>query len=188
MKKITLILLFPLFLALASCCLSKKGFEVSKNPNDAIHIAIADFSNNSKLYKKDSIFSVELLGLTNHNDLIVVRIGKNNRKMLLTSEVSVGSKGKLASEYLEKDGKLFFWWDDDRPLTKEAIDVFDRYDLLQDDQGGTLKVPEFIIDDSQLGAHYYFCKFDFSKFKRVITNKGLGYYDPPHLRCRNNRK
>ncbi len=65
-------------------------------------------------------------------------------------------------------------------VTEEIIAVLWSYDLLQ-----TYSIiPDFSIDDTQKGADYYLCKNDLSKYKRVITNIGLGYYKPPVLRCK----
>lgn len=99
----------------------------------------------------------------------------------MTKEAVLGSKGRLPSRYIEKNGKLFFWWDDDYSLTENTLAVFNKYNLLQGDKNGTIKVPDSIIDDAEKAAHYYFCKEDLSKYKRVITNKGVGYYDAPNL-------
>jgi hypothetical protein len=105
-------------------------------------------------------------------------------KFLYTKETTVGSKGKLPSRYIVKDDKLFFWWDDDYPLTEEMLDILWKYNLLCDDTDDKIGLPDFSTDDSLKGADYYFCKSDLSKYKRVITNIGLGYYQPPKLNCK----
>ncbi len=89
------------------------------------------------------------------------------------------TKGKLPSRYVIEDGKLFYWWDDQYPVTEEMLAILWKYNLLQKD----LIIPEFSTDDSQKGADYYFCKNNLSKYKRVITSKGIGYYKPPKLKC-----
>jgi hypothetical protein len=202
MKVIHLFLILALLLLVNSCA-SLKGLHQSGGKQEIIQNAILDFSNTSKLYKKDSVFSISyqdtlykmnLEELDNgtsrwvegdiQKGIVAVSISANNNKLLLTSETKVGSKGELPSRFIEKEGKLFFWWDDDYPLTEEALAVLKKYDLLQDDEGGLITVPDFIIDDAQQGAHYYFCRNDISKYKRVITTKGMGYYDPPKLNCK----
>jgi hypothetical protein len=177
-------LIIHLMLVLFVGCASfKTGLIQTGGADEMIQNAILDFSNATRLYKKDTVFSVSVLEIVD-KDPIVVRIGSNTMNLLLTEETKVGSKGgKLPSRFIEKDGKLFFWWDDDYPLTEEALAVYEKYDLLQDDEGGVITVPEFTINDAQKAAHYYFCKNDPSKYKRVITNIGVGYYDPPTLKC-----
>lgn len=106
-------------------------------------------------------------------------------KFLYTAKTTVGSKGSsLPTRYIEKDGKLFYWWDDDYPLTEEMLTILWKYNLICDDTVGLIGIPDFSTDDSQKAAHYYFCKNDLSKYKRIITNIATGYYKPPKLKCK----
>ena len=185
MEKRNSILLAVLTMFFGSCVSVKNAFVKSgNNQDDAIQIAILDFSKTGKLFKKDSVFSVDINGLINYKDLMVVRVGKNITKLILTKDAKIGSKGKLPSRYILKNGKLFFWWDDSYSLTEDALAIFNKYNLLQDDNNGAIKIPEHLVfDDAQKAAHYYFCKNDVSAYKKVITNKGIGYYGPPSLKC-----
>lgn len=99
------------------------------------------------------------------------------------SDAVIGSKGKLASRYVIKNGKLFFWWDDNYPLTEETLAVFKEYDILTEvmERGW---IPDSSIDDAKKGAHYYFCRKDAFRYKRVVTNITTGYYEPPKLKCK----
>jgi hypothetical protein len=184
MKKLIQFITIIVVLILSDGCVSvKKGLVQKGGIDNAIQNAILDFSNTAKLYKKNNVFSVSVLEVANE-DLMVVRIGKNSMKLLLTAKAKVGSlDSKLPTRFIEKEGKLFFWWDNEYPLTKEALDVYEKYNLLQDDEGGVITVPEFTVNDAQKAAHYYFCKDDLTKYKKVITNKGVGYYEPPKLNC-----
>lgn len=207
MKKITWFK-FPLFcLFLLGSCISFKYNSFNKeliqtgSGNEAIHNAILDFSHIGKLYIKDSVFSVSFLDtlyrkvLIKSNDgykwingeinegTIAVSIIASYNKFLLTAETKAGGRGKLPSRYVEKDGKLFFWWDNNYPLTEETLAVFNKYHLLQDDEGGKIKFPEFEIDDSRKGVDYYFCRNNLTKYKKVIASKAIGYYEPPKLGC-----
>jgi hypothetical protein len=178
-----------------------------ENMKDAvIRNSILDFSSSCKLYKKDSIFSVSFvdsvytLALDSevsrrykdkyYDDLVCVSIIAHRidtmcegccNKFLYTAQTTVGSKGKLPSRYIEKDRKLFFWWDDDFPLSEKMISILWKYNLLCDDTAGLIGIPEFTINDKQKGASYYFSKYNLSKYKRVVTNIGYGYYKPPKL-------
>lgn len=164
-----------------SCASFKKELIKSGGRNEVIQNAILIFSKTTRLYKRDTVFSVRT---GEDKEILIVRVGKNSTKLLLTTDTEPGSKNKLLpSRFVEKDGKLFFWWDNDYPLTEEAIAVFHKYNLFQDDDGGVITVPNFTNDDAQKAAHYYFCKNDLTKYKEVITNKGIGYYDPPKLTC-----
>ena len=151
----------------------------------------------SRMLKQITEIKFELTrGNTFYDGIVVVSISahricveceeyglKFNDRYLYTAETTVGSKGKLPSRYVIKDGKLFFWWDDDYPLTEEMLAILWKYDLLFDDTQGLIKIPQFSINDKQKGVHYYFCRNDLSIYKRVVTNIGLGYYKPPKLKC-----
>jgi len=184
-----------------NCASSKREFFKTGNQDAAIQNAILDFSNNTSLHRRDSVFSVNyvdtlyrmVLNKSNGNyiwvngqvylQLVAVGIRSNSNHFPLTASTTIGSRGKLPSRFLEKDGRLFFWWDNEYPLTEEALAAYKRYGLLFDNRGGVTTMPDFVNDDEKKGAHYYFCRGDLTKYKRVVTNKGIGYYDPPHVRC-----
>ena len=98
----------------------------------------------------------------------------------------LGKKGvKMPTRYIEKDNKLFYWRDDNYPLTKKAILVFEKYNLLvNNDLDGAMEVYDFKTNDSQKGVDYYFCKNDLTQYKKVTTNKAIEYYDAPKLKCK----
>jgi hypothetical protein len=178
-----------------------------ENMKDAvIRNSILDFSSSCKLYKKDSIFSVSFVDSVYsfafdsktsrwyknkyYDGLVCVTISLHRiatdgerccDQFLYTAQTTVGSKGKLPSRYIEKDGKLFYWWDDDFPLSEEMIAILWKYNLLCDDTAGLIGIPEFSIDEKLKGAHYYYSKHNLSKYKRVVTNIAEGYYKPPKL-------
>lgn len=105
--KMKLSLLIVIAIVITSCNSTKKAFTKSgNNQDDAIQTAFLDFSTIRKLYKKDSVFSVDIKGLVNNTDLMVVGIRKSNRKLLLTIGAKAGSTGKLPSRYFEKDGVI----------------------------------------------------------------------------------
>ncbi len=204
MKNIYILIFAGTFFLLESCgSFSKSELVQNGEGKDAIKNAILDFSNTSKLYKKDSVFSVwvheplcrMILEEADNGDsrwvegkpyqgILAVSVGANYNKLFLTDSVKVGKKGvKIPTRYIERDGKLFYWWDDDYPLTQEALDTFERYGVLQDDEDGTILFPDFAVNDAQKGMHYYFCKNNLRNYKKVKTNKGIGFYDAPTLDC-----
>ena len=183
--KINFILIALTFL-FCQCSSYKKNLIQNGGKNEVIANTILDFSNNESLYKKGNIFTIEVVQLKSNDKLFVARVSENNSKILVTSETIVGSKGKMPSRYVEKDSKLFFWWDDDYALTEDAIEVYRKYNLLQSDEGGWIKMPDSKIDELQKSAHYYFCKSNLTNYKKVITNRGLGYYPAPKLDCDSN--
>ena len=107
----------------------------------------------------------------------------SDRFFYLSGITGVGSKGFLPSRHIIKDGKLFYWWDNNYPMTEEMLAILWEFDLLFDNTDRLIPFPSFSTG-AQKGAHYYFCRNNLSRFRRVITNIGLGYYRPPRLRCR----
>lgn len=201
MKKQSLLLISIAFL-FESCGSFKKELFKTGGKEEVIQNAIIDFTNTSKLYRKDSVFDVsfqdtlyrmELRKINDQNaewivgepykEIEAVSISAASIKMLLTEDVKVGSKGKLASRYIEKNGNLFYWWDDDFPLTEETLAVFHKYNLLQDDESGWVKFPDIISNNSLEAVDYFFCRNDLSKYKKIRTKKAIGYYDVPNLEC-----
>lgn len=196
------ILLLAILISINSCRAYKEEMIQTGGKKEAIKNAILDFSNSSRLYKTDSVFSVSfqnplhrmILEETDdgnsrwvegepYKGIVAVSIIASYNKMLLTDSTQVGSIGKLPSRYIEKEGKLFYWWDDNYPLEKEALAVFDKYGLLQDDEGGWVKFPDFSTNDAKKGVHYYFCENDLTRYKKVTTDIAIGYYEAPNLNC-----
>ncbi len=183
MKKISLMLLsYGTIVLLVSCKSFKNELIQDNGIHNAIQNAILDFSKTSHIYSKGKVFSVSVSELENDKNLFVIRIGENSGKMFQNKEAKVGSKGKLASRYLKKkNGKLFYWWDDDYPLNQETISIFKEYNLLTSDK---LEVYDSEIDDSKKAVHYYFCKDGPSNnYEKITTNIGIGYYDIPNIKC-----
>jgi len=199
MNRYISILLLTTFFLMESCGSFKKELFQTGGKEEAIKNAILDFSNTSSLYKKDTVFSVsfqdplyrmvleriddgnsEWVEGKPYKGVIGISISADENKIFLPKDAKVGSKGKLPSRYVEKEGKLFYWWDDNYPLKEEALAIFHKYNILQPDKISAL---DFSINDAQKGLHYFFCKNDLSAYKKVTTNKALGYYDAPTLNC-----
>ena len=167
---------------------------------DFINVAISDFVSKCSLFKKDSVFKVSVedtlvklsfqseqsrwvLDTVYQNVLVVEILGLMDTKEWYFSDAVIGSKGKLPSRYVIVKGKLFFWEDDDYPLTEEILSVFKRYNILTEmmERGA---LPDNPINDAAKAADYYFCRNDVSNYKRVVTHVATGYYEPPKLKCK----
>lgn len=200
-KQICVLLLF-----LSSCSSLKKSMiTTGENLRDAaIYNAILDFSIRCNLFKQDSVFHVDFRDSV-FNKSILVEVDKSTYKdgtthiwqrgSLCDGIVNVGiigssdyqyyyseeTRANLPSRYIIKDGKLFYWWDSNYPVTEDMINILWKYNLLQE----CCIIPEFSINELEKGADYYFCKYNLSKYKRVITNIANGHYKPPKLKCNN---
>ncbi|MEM0544054.1 hypothetical protein WFZ85_15795 [Flavobacterium sp. j3] len=180
-KYILLTILIPFLNILNGCSSFKEKLIRIGDKNSAINNAIIDFSNTSKLYKKDNVFIVSVKNIG--DNIIGISIGKSNMKILLKEETKIGTKGFIPSRYIEIDNKLFYWWDNEIPLTQDALDIFFKFKLTQSDENGTVLMADYTIDEREKSVHYFFCKNKLTKYKKVITNKGIGYYNAPNLDC-----
>lgn len=172
MKK-TLIAIVLLF---CISCSSTRNINNEEN-SDPIRIATTDFIKNSKLRKNSNIFSLEVL--IDNDSILGIRISPSPYKISITEVVKIDSYSDyFPTDYEERAGKLFYWNDSSRVVTSEILDVLERYNHI-DYSNNTI----FVIDEKKKGAHYYFCKSDLSKFKRVETSVAMGWYKPPRLKC-----
>jgi len=197
--------LYLLLLVLVAACGSFKD-ELSQvgGSQSIAHNAILDFSNTSKLYKKDSVFSVRIynplyasvleetvdgnyqwVNGEPYTGLIAVSIVATYHKMLLPDSTNIDEKkGTVPTRYFEKDGKLFYWQDDDFELTQKALTIFKKYNLLvENNLAGIIEFYDYGTNDAQKGVNYYFCTNDLTNYKKVTTNKAIGYYTPPMINC-----
>ena len=198
MKNILLLTLIGCLLSGCKSSIIIPRKEVYKT-EDCINVAISDFVSRCSLFKKDSIFEISVedtlvklsfqseqsrwvLDTVYQNILVVVISGMDN-KVWYFSDAIIGSKGKLPSRYVIVKGKLFFWDDDDYPLTEETLSVFKRYNILTEVMERGMS-PDNPINDAAKAADYYFCRDDASNYKRVVTNIATGFYDPPKLKCK----
>ena len=185
-----------------TCGSYKNAFHKSGGSIQAINNAILDFSHKGKLNKKGNVFSVSIIDTFKrmiliksdrsnykwtfgkaYNLIIGVSIIQTSGFYFTTNNIKMGKNSNLPTRYVEIDEKLFFWWDSDYSLTEQTLRIFKKYHLLQEVEGGKIHFPEIWTDDSQKAAHYYFCRNDLTKYKRIDTNKGMGYYDSPNLKC-----
>src|SRR5699024_2034882 len=137
-----------------SCVPFKDELESTGSKKNAVQNAILDFSKTSKLYKKNSIFEVsyedtlytmvlrpkkgedyyEYVRDELYKNIVVVNILPNPDKIRIKGKAQdkIGNKGILPSRYIEKDGKLFYWYDDNYPFTKKVLSVFKKYNLIEE--------------------------------------------------------
>ena len=170
------------FLIMFSGCASWKEQLITKgNHNELIQNAVTDFIHTSNLYKKDNVFEVKVDSI--NEELLGVRIGAEINPLLVSVDTNkVINESGLPTRYIEQEGKIFYWIDSNQELTKETIEVLLKYTEV-DTAIANVYFPEFIIDDSKKATHYYFCKDNFKRYKKVTTSKGMGWYAPPKLSC-----
>ncbi len=166
---------------LGSCSSLKDVMVAEGNWNDAIKNAIYDFSHSGVKNKEDSVFYVYAKNI-NPEVLGINIIGTYDKVLVSTEDGITFSYDGFPTGYFEYESKLFYWHDSTRTITKDLISVFTKYNLI-DTMIVNAYIPESTIDHSKKGIDYYFCKDNLIRYKKVKTNKALGYYDPPKLNC-----
>ena len=178
-----------------SCSTYRDSLILYGNKNQAIRNTIIDFRNSSRIYKKHKVFEVEFIDTLYRKEL--EKIDERNYRWIngkpyenifainisaMTNKLvySISDSLKyLPNRYIEQDGKLFFWKDDNYELDKETIEIFKKYEVVR--EGGLS--PEFVIDETKKAVDYFICRSDFTKYKKVTTSTAIGYFDAPKVNC-----
>lgn len=192
--KVLSLSIITLFLALPTGCNnSTNAKQNSKTGKNAIELAIADFYTTNSLINDYKVFAVahsEVLQLVKlmddpetsdnvYQSLTAVIITADALKLSEDISSKIGTKGiTIPSRFIEKDGKLFFWWDKDYPFTEEAYNTFKAFGVIDDN-------PHSRDNSNQVkeGIKYYFCTKDLSKFVTLNTNQDINSVKPLPLLC-----
>lgn len=188
-----------ILLVLIYGCSATSKISYQGGINEAINNSINDFSS-TLLFKRGAAFEVSftdnyyLFSLVKKDDgTYVWQPDKsypeiygisilNSRTKFAYDSLDIGKVSKsVPSVVIKKNDKLFYWWDDNVTLTKKTVEILSEFGLIDDSKENL----NYSNDDSQKAMHYYFCKDDLSRYRRVNSNKALGYYAPPNLNCAN---
>jgi len=146
--------------------------------DEAIEIAINDFSK-TKAFKKDRVFNISYKEIS--ENLIFISILETEENKYLYSITKPIEENILPSRYIEKDNKLFVWWDDNKKVDQEMFDILKKYNMLKDDEGGWITFLDYAMDDKKKATNYYFCRKNLKEFKRIVTNIRSANF--PKLEC-----
>lgn len=175
-----IIILFILFLS--SCSAWKASLVSSGDQNDAVRNAITDFLHTEKLSKQDSVFSVSID--TVNSEILGIGILGYEDKLILHPDNKIGaSDPSFPTKYIEKENRLFYWYDPTSSITNDLMSVLLRYNKIDSSYVKGNYELSVRFDDSKRGVDYYFCKNNLVKYKKVVTSIAMGYYDPPKLKC-----
>jgi hypothetical protein len=177
--KIIITLFLSLFLS--SCSSWKKIMVTKGNQNDAVQNAIYDFLHFGKLTKKDSVFSIIIKNV--NEDILGVSILREGNKISVITENEIEYNYRaFPTRYFEQNGKLFYWVDSTEKVSIELVDILSKMNRID-----TVVTNKFFpirsTDDSQKATDYYFCKANLLKYKKVITNIAMGWYNLPKINC-----
>lgn len=201
-----LLTLLALILLLGGCSIAKKDLNSSYvEGSSIIKTAIDDFITKGRLLKgsgdvfsvivHDSIYRMVLKETTGgaekwllgqfYPDLIAVDIIADEGKFIYSDSLFESKKlAGFPNQYLEISGKLFYWTAGSDHPTQNVVEALSKYDLLvSDDLEGVINFYDTPINDDQKGVHYYYCRDKSTPFKKVVTNKAIGYYDVPEVPC-----
>ena len=122
---------------------------------------------------------------------MTVSITGTKNKLLPGESNKIGTNiPYFPTRFLIYHEKLFYWYDSTNVITLELISVLSQYGHIDSlNVNGFVGIPETSseIDERKKAAHYYFCKKNLRKYKRVVTNIALNYYKPPKLKCNDNK-
>ena len=173
--------------------------KMSNGDDKYIEAVINDFSKNDSLFNNHKVFGLakrEVLQYVKKSDsadadhfkmingqpylgLMHINLRVNPLTLSEDSKTKIGSKGiTIPSRFIIKNEKLFFWWDENYPFTKEAFDVFKAYGIITDKATSRDR-----YDESTKGRHYYFCGSNYSKFLKLNLDEDISSQNNVHLLC-----
>lgn len=194
--KYSIFLIFAI-LAVSSCATWRNTLSSGGGIDDAISNSISDFINTSKLFETDSIFA---LSITEDEDCYIISIGGAVNKIYPNIRDTVGAKNDLfPTNYLIRDGRLFYWNNPEQKITQEMIDVLSQYNAIDlnwrdreynvplniadGEYGENIYIPPMVIDDGKKGLIYYICKNDVTNYKKIGFDTIWRRYKQPKLKC-----
>ena len=168
---------------------------------DKTRISAIRYFSKTKLYKIDSVFIITLYDTLhrvaidtiskNHYvsrrgqaypNIIAVNVFGVNTKYFFDTTVNLNHQKGIPSRFIEQNGKLFIWRDEDFQLTDSTINVLDKYHRIS--RGGPGDWISGGGDELKQGADYYFCRSNLTVYKKKITNRAIGHYEPPTVNCK----
>lgn len=161
-----------------SACTSWKNELIQKgNYETAIKNSIFDFYHTSSLVKKNTNFIVSYK--IYESGIIGVSITGNDNKIYI---INGSPKGKIKDQYLEYNGKLFCWYDDQKGQNPNIINKLSKYKVIDSVKALTEDML-YVRDDAKKGANYYFCKDNLSIYKKEETSMAMPREIKINLNC-----
>lgn len=142
-----------------------------------------------------NVFQVYASNLDTNTQYFLVSIIPEDESISIRVEHRLGEipSTNFPNRFIIKDEKLFLWNDGHTKLGNDILNAMLEFSVLDSTdlkwELGLLPADfedtRLITIDDRLEAYNYFiCRNDVSKFKKVVTYKALGYFDPPVINCR----
>lgn len=152
------------------------------NQNDAVQNAIHDFLNKSRISKKSKVFNISITYI--NNNVLAISILESIDKLMPDPDNKIGTNyPNFPTRYIEQAGKLFYWHDSTNVITDELVSVLAKYNQIDSTNVNGIVEIKGTLDETLKGVDYYFCKNNLLEYKKVITNRAIGWYAPPKLNC-----
>ena len=210
-KRLNKVVLLLLSLLLYNCSSYNNVFFMSNGDIEEARInVINDFVNNNHYQtpqyyldkREGKAFNVFWIIDENIEDEEVYAFAvfpENNGYLSLNIEDSLGEvpKTSFPNNYMQKGEMLFIWNDSTTPLSQDVLNILNNYHILDSVNvkialGLLSKDYEddrmVVMDNNLKSVHYYICQSNMKRYKKVVTDKALGYYKRPNLRCSVNVK
>jgi hypothetical protein len=170
---------------LSSCGSWKKSLIREGGYNEAVKNAIYDFTNTSRLSKKDSVFYAFVEDF--EEIYWTVAILSEENKLFPTEKNKIGSnRPYFPTQYLIENKKLFYWYDSTSFVTNDLVEVLVKYNQIDSlNANGFVGIPDYTKDESKPGMLYYFCKSNILKYKKIISDKMIKKRQLIKLKCKN---
>lgn len=172
-----LLILILIVLINQTCTTWKLNLNQVNRNHAAIENAVLDFYKTSSLAKKNNTFSVYAKEL--NSDVLGVSIMGTINKLIVTED---NKSSQIPTRYIEYEGKLFYWYDENYSLNDTTIDKLNQYKLI--DSIPSFSFAELINDDTKKGMNYFFCKQNLKNYKKIKTTKTLEAYSFSKLNCK----
>lgn len=170
-------------LFVTSCAIWKKNLSPTGGLTTVINNVITDFENTSKLFDKDTVFSVIV---TDMDDYYIVGIGGVVNKIYPQNQEIIGTYDEmLPNKYVIREGKLFYWTEPNKKISGKIIDILIKYDQIDFNwRDEHYDLPPLKIDDGKDGVVYYICKKHIMRYKKTRSNTLKKHFKIPQITCK----
>ena len=182
MKTTMLITAVTISTLLSGCASWKKTLSSEGCSNVAVKNVIEDFIHTSRLSRVEDIFNITIQDI-NHG-VIIISIGGAVNKIYPQTNNKIGTYDEyFPTQFLIKDGKLFYWNDPNTAISESVLTILQEYEHINFDWEKEYGFPPIAIDDAKEGMVYYICKNNLINYKKTGANTIYKRYKTPEIKC-----
>lgn len=191
------LLILASFIMCISCNSWKKGIASDGNFDTIVHNCITDFIH-TKLCSQYSVFEIYEDSISPDIYKIVIAPEVDKFFPHIRDSIGLAYNATIPTRYAIINNKLFLWKDSTAPITSQLMDVYNRFNAIDNDwrnrevniplgiKDGDIPenryIPPAIYHDDIPCASYFICKDNLSIYVREIE---IWYIDsvPKSLKC-----